>query len=44
MSHDVWGREVLGGISWDLLGVAVGVGAAVIVIHAIFRAVRGRRN
>jgi hypothetical protein len=40
VSTDVWGREVLEGISWDLLPVAFGIGALVIVVHAIYRLVR----
>jgi hypothetical protein len=36
--HDAWGQVVVNGVSWDLLGVAAGLGAAVIVIHAIWRA------
>ena len=37
--HDAWGQVVINGVSWDLLGLAVGAGAAVIVIHAIYRAI-----
>ena len=44
VSTDVWGRQVLEGISWDLLPVAVGIGALVIVCHAIYRLVRRRRK
>jgi hypothetical protein len=43
-STDAWGQRVLEGISWDLLPVAVGCGALVIVVHAIYRAVRGKRR
>ena len=44
VSTDVWGRQVLEGISWDLLPIAFGIGAAVIVGHVIYRLVRkGRR-
>jgi hypothetical protein len=39
-STDAWGQRVLEGISWDLLPVAVGLGALVIVAHAIYRALR----
>jgi hypothetical protein len=42
--HDIWGRTVLEGISWDLLGVAVGIGALVIVGHAIYRMLRRSRS
>lgn len=44
VSRDAWGQEVLEGISWDLLPVAVIVGAVVIVGHLIFRAVRRKRG
>lgn len=40
MGHDAWGRVVLEGVSWDLLPVAAGIGALVIVGHAIYRALR----
>ena len=33
-----WGQEVLLGLSWDLLPLFVGAGAAVIVLHALFKA------
>jgi hypothetical protein len=33
-----WGQEVLLGISWDLLPLFVGAGVAVIVVHALFKA------
>ncbi|MFO7275724.1 MAG: hypothetical protein DIU56_001705 [Pseudomonadota bacterium] len=42
VSRDVWGQEVLEGVSWDLLPVAFGIGAVVIVGHAIWRLVRRR--
>jgi hypothetical protein len=35
--QDIWGRSVLEGISWDLIGVAVIIGAIVIVSHALYR-------
>ena len=45
VSTDAWGREVLEGISWDLLPVAVALGALVIVAHAIWRFARkGRKS
>jgi hypothetical protein len=44
VSTDVWGRQVLEGISWDLLPVAFGIGAAVIIGHAIYRLVRKSRK
>jgi hypothetical protein len=36
--HDAWGQVVVNGASWGLLPVAVGAGAAVIVIHLVIRA------
>jgi hypothetical protein len=36
-SRDVYGREVLQGMSWDLLWVFVGVGCVLIVGHALYR-------
>lgn len=39
VSRDVYGREVLQGISWDLFWVFVAAGVAIIVAHAVFRAV-----
>ena len=44
VSTNAWGQSVLEGISWDLLPVAIGVGAAVIVIHAVLRQIRKRRR
>jgi hypothetical protein len=44
VSTDVWGRQVLEGISWDLLPVAVGIGALVIVCHQVYRLVRRNRK
>jgi hypothetical protein len=44
VSRDVYGQEVLEGVSWDLLPVAVGLGALVIIGHAIFRLVRRKRG
>ena len=37
VSRDVWGREVLQGMSWDMLGVFFAAGVAVIVLHALYR-------
>jgi hypothetical protein len=42
MGHDIWGRPVLEGISWNLIWVALAVGAAVIIGHAVYRAIRPR--
>ena len=43
VSTDVWGQRVLEGVSWDLLPVAAGIGVAVIIGHAIYALVRGKR-
>jgi hypothetical protein len=37
VSRDVYGREVLQGMSWDLLWVFIGLGAVLIVGHAVYR-------
>jgi hypothetical protein len=37
VSRDVYGREVLQGMSWDLIWVVFGLGVAFIVIHAGYR-------
>jgi ABC-type proline/glycine betaine transport system permease subunit len=37
--HDVWGEKVLNGVAWDLIPVAFWAGAAVIVLHLIYRAI-----
>lgn len=44
VGHDVWGQRVLEGVSWDLLPVAAGIGALVIVGHRIYKYIRGRRG
>jgi hypothetical protein len=36
-SRDVYGREVLEGMSWDLVWVFLGVAVAFIVAHALYR-------
>ncbi len=41
--HDSYGAEVVNGASWDLLPVAFWAGVAVIVVHLIWRAIKGRR-
>jgi len=35
--RDVYGRETLEGVSWDLIGVFFALGLAVIVVHAVYR-------
>jgi hypothetical protein len=32
-----WGQEILRGVSWDLLPWFVGLGAAAILAHMVFR-------
>jgi hypothetical protein len=44
MSRDVYGQETLEGISWELLPVAIGIGLVVIIGHAIYSLVRGKRD
>jgi hypothetical protein len=38
VSRDLYGREVLQGMSWSLIWVFVGMGCALIVGHALYRA------
>lgn len=38
MSRDVYGRETLQGMSWDLIPVFFWLGCALIVAHALYRA------
>lgn len=35
--RDVYGREVLQGMSWDLIWVFVTLGLTVAVVHAVYR-------
>lgn len=37
LSRDVYGREVLEGVSFDLIPVFFGLGLAVIVLHLLWR-------
>ena len=39
---DAWGREVINGVSWDLLPLFFYAGIAIILVHAIFSALRSR--
>ena len=43
ITRNAWGQETLEGISWDLLPVAIAVGAAIIIGHLVWRARRNRR-
>jgi hypothetical protein len=40
ITRDAWGQETLEGMSWDLLPVAAGLGAAIIIGHLVWRALR----
>jgi hypothetical protein len=42
IGHDEWGRRLVEGVSWDLLAVAAGIGAVVIVGHIIYSLIRGQ--
>jgi hypothetical protein len=44
VSTDVYGRETLKGLSWDLLWVFFGTAAAIIVIHLVLSALRPSRR
>jgi len=44
VARDVYGQETLEGISWDLLPVAIGLGLLVIVGHAVYRLIGGKRG
>ena len=44
VSRNVWGQEVLQGVSWDLLGVFFGAGLALIVCHATYRLLFARKS
>ena len=35
-TRDVWGQEVLQGMSWDLIGVFFGLGLTYVVLHALY--------
>jgi len=37
VSRDVYGREVLQGMSWDLIWLFVALGFGVVVIHSLYR-------
>jgi hypothetical protein len=43
-SRNVWGQEVLQGMSWDLIGLFFATGLAVIVVHALYRLFLARPN
>jgi hypothetical protein len=37
VSRDAYGREVLQGLSWDLIYVFFAAGVALIVVHVLYR-------
>lgn len=37
VSKNVWGQEVLLGISWDLAWVFLGAAALFVVLHALYK-------
>ncbi|MEY2854439.1 MAG: hypothetical protein RL030_1571 [Pseudomonadota bacterium] len=39
--HDTYGERIVNGVSWDLLPLVFWAGVAVIVIHLIWRALKG---
>jgi hypothetical protein len=39
VSRDIYGRETLQGMSWDLLWVFIGLGCVLIVAHAVYRSI-----
>lgn len=41
-TRDAWGQQTLEGMSWDLLPVAFGLGAAIIIGHLVWRILRKR--
>ncbi|MBT5191189.1 MAG: hypothetical protein HOM07_02495 [Rhodospirillaceae bacterium] len=42
VSKNVWGQEMLLGVSWDLLWVPVAAAVAVIVLHQLARLISRR--
>ena len=36
VSRNAWGQEVLEGISWDLIWIAIGVGALIIIVQMFY--------
>ena len=37
VSRNVWGQEILQGVSWDLIPVFFGAGVVFIVAHMLYR-------
>jgi hypothetical protein len=44
VSRDIYGRETLQGMSWDLLWVFFALGCAFIVLHALYKALLAPRR
>ena len=44
VSRDIYGREVLQGMSWDLLWVFFGLGCVLIVGHALYRLILAHKQ
>jgi len=44
MGHDEWGRQLVNGLSWNLLPVAFWAGVAVIMGHLVVRTLAARRR
>jgi len=44
VTRNVWGQEVLQGISWDLIPVFFGLGVIFIVGHALYRRLLARKR
>ena len=40
--NDVWGREVLLGVSWDLLWLVCVVALVIVAVHALYKATQQR--
>lgn len=43
VTHNAWGQSLLVGVAWDVLWVFMGAAAAVIVVHALYKALWPRR-
>ncbi|HSR71412.1 MAG TPA: hypothetical protein VLL72_03425 [Kiloniellales bacterium] len=43
VNRDPYGQETLAGLSWDLLWVFVAAGLAIVLVHALWAALSGRR-
>jgi|TARA_B110000438_G_scaffold154788_1_gene148645 formate dehydrogenase subunit gamma len=43
-SRDVYGQQILEGVSWDLFYIVVGLAAVAIVGHLIFKVVTDKKK